>query len=105
MSNEPIFGLFYFPSGFPKDDLQELFRLIRRQSKTKEHAILRDFLEHATCTLNEEVRRLPGSLRSVLPPLGNALDLVELSISQQGPLVGAVEGVLSCLLYIGSLIG
>jgi hypothetical protein len=105
MLTESHFDLLYFPSGFPQDDLQELFRRIRCQSKTKPHAILRDFLEHATCILHEEFRRLPGSLRTVLPPLSNALDLAELSIPQRGPLAGAVEGVLSCLLYIASLIG
>ncbi|KAJ5810983.1 polyketide synthase [Penicillium robsamsonii] len=105
MLNECHFDLLYFPSGIPHDDLQELFRRIRCQSKTKPHAILRDFLEHATCILHEEFRRLPRSLRTVLPPLSNALDLAELSIPQRGPLAGAVEGVLSCLLHIASLIG
>lgn len=105
MLNQRHFDLFYFPSGFPPDDLQELARRIRCQSKTKPHAILRDFLEHATCTLHEEFRRLPGSLRSLLPPLGNALDLAELNIRQWGPLAGAVEGALHCLLCIASLIG
>lgn len=40
--------IFYFPNGFPADDLQEVFRRIRCQSKTSHHAILRDFLDLAT---------------------------------------------------------
>lgn len=105
MSDQRPFNIFYFPTGLPPDDLQDLFRQIRSQSKSKDHTILRQFLDNSTCILRDEIRQLPESFKHLLPPLGNAVDLVDLPNWQRGPLAGTVEGVLMCLLHLSSFIG
>ncbi|PKX88913.1 non-reducing polyketide synthase encA [Aspergillus novofumigatus IBT 16806] len=97
-------ALFHFANGFPPEDIQDLFRRLRSQSKTESGWTLRAFVVQATNALREEIRELPDHLRNPLTPLDSALDLAALPDWRRGPLAGALEGVLLCLIEIGSLI-
>ncbi|EDP47078.1 hypothetical protein KXW98_000949 [Aspergillus fumigatus] len=97
-------ALFYFANGLPPDDIQDLFQRLRSQSKTESGWTLRAFVVQATNALREEIRQLPHHLRNPLTPLDNALDLAVVPDWRRGPLAGALEGVLLCLIEIGSLI-
>ncbi len=105
MSNQSPLNLFYFSNELPPDELHDVFRRLRSRSKTQRHPVLRSFLSQATLVLREEISQLPGSLRSQLPPLGNALDLADVRNLHRGPLAGPLEGALLCLLHIASVIG
>lgn len=97
-------ALFYFANGLPPDDIQDLFQRLRSQSKTESGWTLRAFVVQATNALREEIRQLPHHLRNPLTPLDNTLDLAVVPDWRRGPLAGALEGVLLCLIEIGSLI-
>lgn len=105
MSNQTSRNLFYLSNEFPPDELHDVFRRLRSRSKTQRHPVLRSFLSQATLVLREEISQLPGGLRSQLPPLGNAVDLLEARNLHSGPLAGALEGALLCLLHIASVVG
>jgi len=103
MRSTSHFNIFFFAHGLP-DNLQDLFRRVRTQSKIRDHAILRDFISRTTYVLREEIRSLPEELRSHLPPFDNVLDLAELRRWERGPLAASLGGILRCLLHIISFI-
>ena len=91
---------------FPCDDLQELFRHLQRHSKEKSFPLLAAFLAECTNVLKEEALKLPQPVADLLPSFQTLLALAaRLGELRKGPLGGALEGALLCVLEIGMLIG
>lgn len=96
--------LVFFSNEFPNDDLQDLFRRLQRNSKNKRFRCLATFLEECTAIVKEETLKLPQPVQDLLPPFQTVLSLADQSQFQQGPLGGALESALLCVLEIGMFI-
>nr|ALG03242.1 PKS [Aspergillus alliaceus] len=96
---------FYFSNKFPSDDLSDLFRRLRLQSKSPKHVILGRVVEEATALVRDEITRLPAELRSLLPPFQSILDLAENFNWHQGPLSGTFECVFLVLVPLCLFVG
>jgi hypothetical protein len=94
----------YFSNEFPKDDLQEVFRHLHNHSKDRRHPILARFIEESTAAIKDEVQQLPASLRALIPPFETVLNFAEHPNLRKGPLCGSVDGLLLCVLELGTLI-
>lgn len=97
--------LAFFSNEFPPDDIQDLFRKLRVQSKSKDHLYLRLFLKEATESLRAEIRKLPSDLRCLIPPFESILDLAAFPQLRRGPLAGSIDGVMLLVVQIGLFIG
>jgi hypothetical protein len=97
--------LAYFGNEFPHDDLPYLARQIHTHSKDVRHHILARFINTATAVLREEVRKIPASLKALLPPFATVLDLVDYPELRTGPLSGSIDGVLLCVVELAIFIG
>ncbi|KAF7162464.1 hypothetical protein CNMCM5623_007755 [Aspergillus felis] len=97
--------LIYFTNEFPQDDLQTVFRKLHNHSKDRRHPTLARFLEEATLAIREEVRRLPTTLRALIPPFESILNFAEFTDLRKGQLCGSIDGILLCVLELGTLIG
>lgn len=95
----------YFSNELPNNDLQQLLRRLHNHAKDRKHPILARFIEEATSAVAEEVRLLSAGVRALVPPLESVLNLADLSDMHKGPLGGAIEGVLLCVVELASLIG
>lgn len=104
-SNDFTTELVFFSNEFPNDDLQDLFRRLHRHSKDKRFRFLATFLEECTAVIKEEALKLPQPLQDLLPSFQTVLTLANHGKFQQGPLGGALESALLCVLEIGMLIG
>ncbi|THC93448.1 hypothetical protein EYZ11_007067 [Aspergillus tanneri] len=96
--------LVYFSNEFPHDDLQDLLRRLYKHSNSRSHPILAQFIDDATIAIREEIRQLPASLKRLMPPLDTVLDLADHPALRKGPLGGSIDGVLLCMLELGTLI-
>jgi Starter unit:ACP transacylase in aflatoxin biosynthesis len=106
LGNEFSTKLVFFSHEFPCDDLQELFRSLQRHSREKGLPLVATFLAECTNVLKDEARKLPQSLRDLLPPFQTVMALAAgFGELRKGPLGGAWEGALLCILEIGMLIG
>lgn len=99
--NDFTIKLAFFSNEFPNDDLKDLFRRLQRNSKDRRFRFLALFLDEVNAVLREELLKLPQALQSLLPPFQTTLSLVDFC---QGPLGGAIESVLLCVLEIGMFI-
>lgn len=97
--------LIYFSNEFPQDDLQTIFRELHNHSKDRKHSTLARFLEEATIAIREELRQLPTALRKLVPPFNTILNFADFSELRSGPLCGAIDGILLCVIEVGTLIG
>ncbi|PHH89547.1 hypothetical protein CDD83_5806 [Cordyceps sp. RAO-2017] len=97
--------LVYFSNEFPKDDLRDLFRRLHNRSKARRHPLLAQFLSEATWAAKDEVRRLPAGLKQLVPPFQTVLSWAEDAEFRQGPLCGAVDGVLLVVAQLATYIG
>ncbi|KAL9099858.1 MAG: hypothetical protein Q9163_004694, partial [Psora crenata] len=97
--------LAYFSNEFPNDDLPDLFRLLHNHSKERKHAVLARFLADAGEAIREEIRLLPRSLKALIPPFETVLKFADFAELRKGPLCGAVEGLLLCVLELSAFIG
>lgn len=95
----------HFHNEFPNDDLKDLYRRLLNHSKDKKHLILAAFLDEATSTIRDEVRKLPRALKDLVPPFESILNFVDHADLRKGPLGGSVEGLLLCVLEIATFIG
>lgn len=93
--------LAFFGNEFPNEDLKDLFRRLQRYSKDKRFRFLALFLDEAIAVLREELLKLPHTLQNLVPPFQTVLGLVDL---RKGPLGGAIESALLCVLQIGMFI-
>lgn len=91
----------FFRIEFPNDDLKDLFRRLRRNSKDKRFRFLALFLEEASAVVKEELLKLPQALQDLLPPFQTILSLADF---RQGSLGGAMKSALLCVLEIGMFI-
>lgn len=98
-------ALVYFSNEFPKGDLQDLFRHVRRGSKDRRHALLAQFLDKATTAIDEEVSQLPSHLRSNFSKFRDITAWSEDVGLRTGPFCGAVDGVLLIAVQLSSFIG
>jgi hypothetical protein len=97
--------LVYFSNEFPHDDLQGLLRRLHNHSKDRRHPILARFIDEATLAIRDEVRRLPNKLEELIPPFETILNFADQPELRKGPLCGSVDGVLLCLVELGTYIG
>ncbi|KAL5341617.1 hypothetical protein BJX70DRAFT_405821 [Aspergillus crustosus] len=97
--------LLYFSNEYPKDDLQGLYRGLHNHSKDRQHPILARFIDETTRVVHDEVRRLPISVKALVPAFESVLNLVDYPELRKGPLGGSLDGVLLCVLEIATLIG
>lgn len=88
----------FFSNEFPNDDLKELFRRLQRNSKDRRFRFLALFLDEVNCVIRQELSKLPRPLRDHLPSFYTVLDLADF---RHGPLGGAMESALLCVLEIG----
>lgn len=93
--------LAFFSNELPNDDLKDLFRRLQRNSKDKRFRFLALFLDEANVVIKEELLNLPQSLQDLVPPFQTVLSLADF---HQGPLGGAMESALLCVLEIGMFI-
>ena len=95
----------YFGNELPKEDLQDVFRKLHLHSKDIRHPLLARFIVESTQAIKEEVCRLPSELRQHIPPFDTILTWAELHDLREGPICGAVDGVLLTIAQIGTYIG
>ena len=97
--------LAYFSNEFPRDDLKDLFRHLHVHSKDTRYPTLARFINEATLAIHEEVRLLPVTLKTLVPPFETIFNLADHSALRNGPLGGAVEGMLLCVVQLAAIIG
>ena len=95
----------FFSNEFPHDDLQNLFRTFHRHSRDRHHPLLAHFIEEATLAVREEIRLLPSALKALIPPFESIIDFSDFADLRRGPLCGSIEGILLCVVEIGTIIG
>jgi hypothetical protein len=94
----------YFTNEFPKEDLQDVFRILHNQSKDNRHHLLAQFICEATKAVKSEISQLQSSLKQLIPPFETLFDWAENSELRDGLLCGAVDGVLLILTQISTYI-
>lgn len=94
----------YFSNEFPHDDLQDLYRRFHTHSKDRGHPVLARFLDEATVTIRDEIRKLPAALQGLIPPFETILDFADHPELRKGHLSGSVEGILLCVVELATLI-
>lgn len=97
--------LVHFSNEFPHDDLRDLLRRLHNHSKDRGHALLASFIVDATLAVREEVRQLPAQLKALVPTFTSILDFADHPDLRKGPLAGAVEGILLCVVELATFIG
>jgi monodictyphenone polyketide synthase len=97
--------LAYFSNEFPPDDLHDLARQFHNHSKNKRHHILTRLLEETTSALRSEIRNLPTELRALFPPFESILNLIDYPELREGPLSGAIDGVLLSVVELATFVG
>ncbi|TVY17729.1 Atrochrysone carboxylic acid synthase [Lachnellula arida] len=95
----------YFSNEFPHDDLKDLLRRLHTHSKDVRYSILARFIHEATLALREEVRLLPTTLRVLVPLFEPVFSLVDHATLRNGPLGGAIDGILLSAVQLATLIG
>lgn len=106
-SSEPFskMKIAYFSNEFPHDDLKDLLRRLHVHSKDLRHTILARFVREATLAIRDEARLLPATLKMLVPPFETIFNLADHVALRNGPLGGAVDGVLLCAVQLATLIG
>lgn len=97
--------LLYFSNEFPQDDLQNVFHELHTHSKDRRHPILARFLEEATLAIREELQQLPTDLRNLVPTFETILTFADFADLRKGQLCGSIDGILLCILELGTFIG
>ncbi|GKT49751.1 non-reducing polyketide synthase nscA [Colletotrichum spaethianum] len=97
--------LLFFSNEFPNDDLRDLFRRLHTHSKGQRFRLLATFLDACGDVVRDEVAALPLHLKKLVPPFKSVLSLADDPDFRQGPVGGALESALLCVLEIGMFIG
>lgn len=97
--------LLFFSNEFPNDDLRDLFRRLHNNSKGQRFRFLATFLDACSDAVHDEVAALPLNLKKLVPPFKSILSLADDPDFRQGPVGGALESALLCVLEIGMFIG
>lgn len=98
-------NIVHFSNEFPDDDQQTLFREFLGHSKDRNHPVLGNFLDESTRAIREEIRFLPAALKSLIPPFESILNFVDFSELRKGSLSGSIDGIILCIVEIGTFIG
>lgn len=67
--------------------------------------MLARFLSESTQAVRNEIALLSSETKALIPPFNTLLDWGQSEDLRQGPLCGAIEGVLLVLAHIGAYIG
>jgi monodictyphenone polyketide synthase len=94
-----------FGHEFPHDDLRDALRRLWNHSKDRRHRVLAAFIREATLAIRDEVRQLPQTLRTLAPPFETIFNLIDHTELRNGPLGGAVAGLLHCAAQLAAFIG
>lgn len=97
--------LLFFSNEFPNDDLRDLFRRIHSHSKTQRFRLLATFLDASADAVRHEVAALPLHLKTLVPPFKSVLSLADDPDFRKGPVGGALESALLCVLEMSMFIG
>ena len=97
--------LAYFTNEFPHDNLQHLVRLLWTQSKDRNHPLLANFIDEATLVIRDEIKNLPITLRSLIPPFQTILNFADYPDLRKGQLSGSIDGVLLSAVELAAFIG
>lgn len=95
----------YFGNEFPHDDLKDLLRGLHVHTKDLRYTTLARFIREATLAIRDEVRLLPTILRVLVPPFETIFNLADHGALRNGPLAGAIDGVLLCAVQLAAFIG
>jgi monodictyphenone polyketide synthase len=90
----------YFSNEFPKEDLQDVFRQLHVKSKDHCHPLLAQFMLEATKAIKHEITELPSRTKQLIPPFATLDSWAENQELREGPLCGAIDGVLLILAQI-----
>ncbi|KAJ5412593.1 uncharacterized protein N7487_006952 [Penicillium crustosum] len=101
----PKFKAIYFSNEFPTDDLSILLRRLHNHSKQRSHAVLARFLNEATRVLRNEVSQLRTELAELVPSFESVTALAGETELRKGRLSQSINGVLLCVLQLGTYIG
>lgn len=101
----PKLKTLYFSNEFPTDDLSTILRRLHKQSKHCSHSILARFLHEATRVLRNEVSQLRSELAQLVPAFESVTTLASETKLRKGPLSQSIDGVLLCVLQLGTYIG
>ncbi|KAJ5697002.1 hypothetical protein N7536_007414 [Penicillium majusculum] len=101
----PKFKAIYFSNEFPTDDLSILLRRLHNHSKQRSHAVLARFLNEATRVLRNEVSQLRTELAELVPSFESVTTLAGETGLRKGRLSQSIDGVLLCVLQLGTYIG
>lgn len=97
--------LLFFSNEFPNDDLRYLFRRLHTHSKSQRFRLLATFLDACGDALHAEVAALPLNLKKLVPSFKSVLSLADNPDFRTGPVGGALESALLCVLEIAMFIG
>lgn len=99
------FKAIYFSNEFPTDDLSILLRRLHNHSKQRSHVVLARFLNEATRVLRNEVCQLRTELAQLVPSFESVTTLAGETELRKGRLSQSIDGVLLCVLQLGTYIG
>lgn len=102
---QPNFKAIYFSNEFPTDDLSILLRRLHNHSKQRGHVVLARFLNEATRVLRNEVSQLRAGLAELVPSFESVTTLAGETELRRGQLSQSIDGVLLCVLQLGTYIG
>ncbi|KAF4206983.1 hypothetical protein CNMCM8927_004078 [Aspergillus lentulus] len=95
----------YFGNELPQDGLQGICRRLHAYTKDRRYPLLARFIEESTWAVRDEVRQLHAAQRALVTPFESVLHLAEQPELCKGPLCGSIEGVLLCVIQLGTFIG
>jgi monodictyphenone polyketide synthase len=95
----------YFGNELPQDGLQAICRRLHAYTKDRRYPLLARFIEESTWAVRDEVRQLHATQKALVTPFESVLHLAEQPELCKGPLCGSIEGVLLCVIQLGTFIG
>jgi monodictyphenone polyketide synthase len=98
-------AILYFSNEFPRENLQDIFRLLHNHSKDRRHPLLAHFINEATFAVKNEIQKLPTQVKQLIPPFATLLSWAEKTELREGLLCGAVDGVLLIVAQLATYIG
>ena len=93
--------ILHFEGNLDHDSLKKVSDRLYSYSKDKTQAILVRLLSETTAALKNEISQLGSAEQRSFPYFANILHLVHEEGLRRGPLSGAVEGALCCVLELG----
>jgi monodictyphenone polyketide synthase len=96
--------IIYYGNELPSGELQRLLRILHADSKSRCHPFLAEFISNATLTVKEEISYLATQRRRTISPFESLSTWVESENMHDGPLGGAVDGVMLTFVQIAMFI-